>query len=138
MDELIRLSPENYKKHLPIDIVAFSFAEPGAIGEKGKIIIISKDKKKFKLNYIRDNFNKEQLFDIYPVIYDCEFCFGGAITPANWFDRDLGFGNHLIVKEYLRTQFEEKTKNLKKPWEYYGQWEDTIMSILNDLQSAEP
>lgn len=41
----IELNGNNYSEFTPLDIVAFSYAAPGAMGERGGIKIVTRDAK---------------------------------------------------------------------------------------------
>ncbi len=48
---IIEITEANYRDYLSLDIVAFSFAYEGAMGEMGAIYIISRDGKIYHANY---------------------------------------------------------------------------------------
>ena len=54
----------------------------------------------------------------------------GSKVPRGWKYVNLGMGNHLIVNEKYYTEFEEATKELEDPAEYYQNWQSVADKIL--------
>ena len=48
----------------------------------------------------------------------------------------LGFGNHLIVREYLQCQFDEKANKLEDGKILYNEWINIISSIIEEKSNA--
>lgn len=136
MKNVIKLSKANYKKYIPIDIAAISLAEPGAMGERGGIIIMSTKNELFHLNYIRDEGTNDVLDLICPILFECEILLFAEKTPPGWFSKYLGFGNHLIVREYLQCQFDEKANKLEDGKILYNEWINIISSIIEEKSNA--
>ena len=51
MNEFIEINKENYSSVLPVDVVAFHYASPGACGYPGHIRIITSDGRKVRVDY---------------------------------------------------------------------------------------
>ena len=130
MKERITLTPTNYKEFLPINIIAFSFAEGGAMGEGGSIIIVSDDGMSYHLNYVRDDWYDDCIYEICPILKECSFsAFERLKYPTGWVYKSMGFGNHLLIHKLLEKQFSEATKDFQAPWEYYENWEQIIEKL---------
>ena len=69
---IIEITESNYRDYLSLDIVAFSFAYEGAMGEMGAIYIISRDGKIYHANYCQgdDPIDTNHINDIIPVFKD--------------------------------------------------------------------
>ena len=134
MENAIRINANNYKLYAPIDPVAYSFAEPGACGSGGEIIIISNDGMSFCLNFVRGDMNKEQIEELCPIITSTEFyLFGqGDTPPAGWIPIYLGLGNHLCISEDYFPQFSEEAKGrgIVSRGHLYQQWVDIMQTII--------
>jgi len=50
MEKEIYINKGNYREHLNLDVVAFSYAHGGAMGVGGEIIVITKDAKIYSMN----------------------------------------------------------------------------------------
>lgn len=136
MENIVYLSKSNYKDYLPIDIVAFSYAEGGAMGCGGEIIIISSKKKRYSLNYLCDYWTDEDLYSIVPPLKDCIFYLGKYQVPDGWLGRNLECGNYLAVKNTIRHQFLKQTKGIYNPGCLYREWEEIILSILDEYSTS--
>lgn len=129
----IALTPTNYKEFLPINIIAFSFAEGGAMGDGGSIIIVSDNGMSYYLNYVWDDWSEDCIYEICPVLKECSLCaFERIKYPKGWIYRYMGVGNHLLVHELLEKQFSEATKDFQTPVEYYQKWEQIIEKITSE------
>lgn len=127
----IELNSSNYKCYLPIDIIAFSFAEGGAQGDGGALNIVSKEKRVFYLNLIWTDLSEEEVDLVCPILQECHvgpFCINKCI-PNDWLYVYMGAGNHLFIHEVLRAKFEEQTKDMKYPCEYYREWLGTVINL---------
>ena len=108
---MIELKKFDYKTHLPIEPVAFSFAAEGAMGEGGGIIIVGKDAQSYHLNYYYDKWEKGDVCEVLPILRECQFgIVGGGKIPDGWTYIYIGFGNHLMIHSSILTLWTEKTK----------------------------
>ena len=124
----IELNKINYKNYLPIDMIAFSFAEGGAQGDAGGLIIISEEKKIFYLNLKWTDWSNE-IDVICPILKKCRFdLFNSVNVPENWFYNYMGGGNHLVIHKSLQSKFEEKTIDMDS-WDLYDCWLDVIFDL---------
>ena len=119
------LKSENYHSYLPLDITAVHFSEPGAMGYPGVLRIITSDKHMFMVRYLYDQWRKEDIALLCPVIV--EFPAGMEKLNDKWKSFYMGFGNHLYVKKDLadKLRFDGIT-----PPEIYSAWIDSVLDIL--------
>ena len=125
------------------------FAESGAIGEPGRVDIIVEEEnnyKWYKTNYtfigvtelieelsdiVRE---EEKLFNIFPILKELNFNHTW-IRESNWINNewwlsDLGFGNHLLIKDKeLRENIINKFSKCQ-PNELYRLWEEILKQEL--------
>jgi len=143
------ITKDNIKNINYDDVIIVFFAESGAIGEAGRVDIITSktnDYKWYKTNYtfigvteviekLSDIVREEQkLFDILPILRELNFNHT-LIRESYWINNewwlsDLGFGNHLLIRD------KELTEKLMKKFsnfqinELYKLWENILKSEL--------
>ena len=119
------LKPENYHSYLPLDIAAVHYSEPGAMGYHGVLRIITPDKHMFMVQYLHDQWEKQDIALVCPVISEFQTIMGDL--NENWASFYMGFGNHLYVKKELAGKL--KFDGLA-PHEIYSTWIDSVLDIL--------
>ncbi len=127
---------------LGADIVAFQFAEPGAMGWHGGVFFVTSGKKVYRTCYLQHSpysgvsaaMSMDNLKAVFPPLK--EFSPGlmgrGGRHPDGWRYTYLGAGNHLLVKESLSEAFEKKAAGLleKNPGKIlYNLWLKAILGI---------
>ena len=132
MNKIIEITESNYKDYCPLDIVAFSFAQPGAMGEHGGVVIVDVMGQVYHTNYCQGNIDCDHLLEVVPILKDCKFNIFGHQTPEGWFPVYLGFGNHLTIKADYYSQFKEdvNNKHFENTGELYQQWLGMVMKLL--------
>ena len=127
--KVISLSNQNYNTYLPLDPISFSYAERGAMGWPGKIIIIDTNRNIYDF-YIYD-FEIDIIKLIIPDLFECEFRMFGKDKPASgWHNFYLGMGNHLMVKESIYHDFYPMAvKYDEEPGMLYQEWIDIVLDI---------
>ena len=134
MENAITINAKNYKQYAPIVPVAYSFAEPGACGAAGRIVIVDKEGMLFCLNFVLGDMSREQIEELCPVITSTVFhLFGiGDTPPVGWIPIYLGLGNHLCVSEEYYTLFasEMKERGIVSRGLLYQQWVDIMQTIM--------
>lgn len=128
---MIEISPTNYKEHLPLDLLAFSFAASGAMGEGGAIILVCKDGKALHLNYNMDKWEDYMIDSLCPVLSQCDMgIFGNDSAPEGWAPFNLGMGNHL----FFRSEIEDEFKIIleQKQVHPYRAWLDIVLEIVQN------
>ena len=143
------ITKDNIKDINYDDIILVFFAESGAIGEAGRVDIITgktNDYKWYKTNYtfigVTEVIEKlsdivreeEKIFNILPILRELNFNHT-LIRESYWINdewwlSDLGFGNHLLIRD------KELTKELTNKFsnyqinELYKLWEEIIKKEL--------
>ena len=108
---LIEINESNYQDYLKLDIVAFSFAYEGAMGEPGAIFIVDRDGQFYHTNYCwsDDCIDREHIKDLIPVFVDLDFGLLGCESKnKNWQSIDLGYGNSLLICNDISVVFNKK------------------------------
>lgn len=122
---MINLTEENYTQYIPLNPIAFSLAEGGAMGTPGQIIIVDKNRSVFSYNIadIRRELGKV----IIPALY--EFIAG---TPqSDWHYYNLWMGNHLMVNDTINNEFSIKSREYR--WQIgvlYQKWLDLVLECI--------
>ena len=129
-EKVIYLSNQNYTNYLPLNPIAFSFAEGGAMGSPGQIIIIDNNRSVYNFNIC--DFENEIIKLIIPELLNCRFGILGYDEPAlGWHNFYLGVGNHLMVKESIYNDFNSKAvKCNETPGMLYQKWIDLVLEIM--------
>ena len=132
MNRLIEITESNFKDFCALDIVAFSFAQPGAMGEPGGVLIVNAMGQVYHANYCNGEIDYDHLLEVVPALKDCEFGILGHQTPTGWSPFYLGFGNHLNIKDDYSYEFEVAVaeKHFKNKGELYQQWLGMVMELL--------
>ena len=132
MNRTIEITESNYKDYTSLDIVAFSFAQSGAIGEPGGVLIVDAMGQVYHANYCYDNLDFDHLLEVVSAVKDCKFGILDHQTPEGWAPVQLGFGNHLTIRTEYHSQFEEETNNrhIKSPGQLYQQWIGMVLKLL--------
>jgi hypothetical protein len=100
----ISLRKNNYKQYLPITPIAFSYAEGGAMGCPGQVLIV--DNKLDVYDFSLYDLEEDDVIKIIPIVYECQW--GGyrnIVPPRGWNYEDLGAGNHLFVADAIYEEF---------------------------------
>lgn len=129
------INESNYQAYTKLDIVAFSFAYEGAMGDAGSIYIIDKAGQIYRAYYCwkEDGIAREHIKDIIPIFEDLQFqMFGIEIDNENWQSVDLGFGNSLLIKKDISDEFNQKVKeaNFQRIGQLYQHWLGFVLDIL--------
>lgn len=130
---IIRLRMDNYKQYLPIAPIAFSYAEPGAMGAPSEVQIVDVNSRvySFNLGYME----QAAVDELLPELMQCRFVFYGQPleAPEGWRCEYLGFGNHLLVADKIYDKFAV----LREPYgqnlgQLYQAWIGIIIKIINN------
>ena len=135
--EPIILSSTNYQTYLPIDIVAFSWAFGGAMGDPGGVNIMSAYGKWFYFNWAFGDLTEAQVDEILPIISKCQLPMYGDTdkVPDGWKHIYLGCGNNLLLKvqyvDLLSNSWEEFSKTEEgKGRILYSSWLKLMFEIV--------
>lgn len=132
---IITINESNYQEYTNLDIVAFSFAYEGAMGEPGCIYIIDKAGQLYHADYFwgDDLIAREHIKDIIPIFEELEFhMFGCETQNENWISVDLGFGNNLLMIKAISADFQKEveTANYQRPGELFQHWPGIVLGLL--------
>lgn len=138
MREAIELSNRELNKKTFKDIMFFSLAEGGAMGEPGGIVFYNKEGKTYHFNYVYGDADMGKVENLFPVLSECRFGMFGinSTVPDGWNYVNLGMGNHLIVNDEVYPRFKELLEGEEEPSVVYGMWRqiaDTILSSSSGL-----
>ncbi len=122
--ETIDINSSNYTKYQNIDIIAFSFANPGAQGKPGDIKIMSSNGILYHTNYIH-SISLEDAFLVCPTLKDCKFNLFEALVPKGWASFYVGGGNFLVVKCEYKDNITEII-----PKDVYNNWAKALYKII--------
>lgn len=143
------ITKDNIKDINYDDVILVFFAESGAIGQAGRVDIIASkanEYKWYKTNYtfigVTEVIEKlsdivreeEKIFNILPILRELNFNHTlireSYWINAEWWLSDLGFGNHLLIRD------KELTEKLMKKFsncqinELYKLWEEIVKKEL--------
>lgn len=131
----VEITESNYQDYQRIDVVAFSFAFSGAMGEGGGIYIVDREGQIYHANYCDDEIYIEpsHIKDIIPFIDDIQFgIFGNMSTNEDWDTIYLGYGNHLVFAKEYSDDLRKKVEDAKYryPGELFQHWPGIILGFL--------
>jgi len=132
MREPIELCKANINKTLFEDVMFFSLAESGAMGEPGAIWMFAKTGIVYHFNYVFGDVKISKVEKLFPVLAECKFgMFGiGSSIPKGWNYVNLGMGNHLIVNDEMYPAFREIVPEDTEPSIAYMKWMDAAETVL--------
>ena len=116
-----------------MDIIAFSSAAPGAMGDAGAVEMVTAKGEVYYANPFYEDIEMEQVFEVCPPLSECRFgVFGGDVIPEGWKTVYLGFGNHLVLHESISEDFrkEAEQSEIKEVGDLYNKWMDVVRRIL--------
>ena len=133
--QTIEISESNYQDYLDLDIVAFSYAHEGAMGEPGGICMIDKAGQDYHANYYwgKNAIHKDHIKDIIPVFAELELgLLGAESNNENWKSVYLGFGNILFLNKDISDDFNKKVEeaDFQSSGELYQHWSDIVLGLL--------
>ena len=123
--EIINLTEENYTQYIPLDPIAFSLSESGAMGTPGQIIIVDKNRRVYSYNIA--DIRRELGMVIIPALY--EFITGAP--RLDWHYYNLWMGNHLMVNDSIHNEFSLKAREYR--WQIgvlYQKWLDLVLECI--------
>lgn len=140
------------------DVIIFTLAEPGAMGEARLMKFVKKNKKCFQLFY-NETISYEDIKCLFPVLKDCYWkgpipheyeyekisdsiyqfndinsIYNDCYTKVSkgWRHIYTGFGNHLVIKEEYFNIFEKYIQDIQ-PVEMYFKWQDRLEEFLAEI-----
>ena len=131
--QIISFTKENYSQYLPINPVAFSVAEGGAMGHPGRVVII--DETNDVYDFYMHELEKDDVMRILPALYESKReVLGIAPSTSGWKRVYLGMGNHLMVAESIYDELREIALSRYKYFgigELYQHWIGVVQEILH-------
>ena len=126
----ITLTEENYAQHIPLNPIAFSMADGGAMGSPGEVIIVDKESNIYR--FWLQGVEYETAKRIIPTLFECEFGMRGHNRPASgWHYFDLGAGNHLLIKDDLYNDFYPEVQGyMDRPALLYQRWLKLVLALM--------
>ena len=131
--DMTQITSSNYKNYDSLDIVAFSCASPGAMGDGGAIIVVTTDGNIYYANPCKGDISEEEALEICPPMKECRFgMFGGGDIPEGWRSFYLGCGNHLVINDNIAAQFHELVEREvnQNGGHLYNKWLDIVSEII--------
>lgn len=134
--EEIKINESNYQDYKNLDIVAFSYAHGGAMGDPGGIEIVGRNGQLYYTNYFfgRNYIKKEHVKDIIPIYGKMKFGIVGCQTnDENWVPIDLGFGNYLVIRSEISDDFNREVEAAHcqgTDGTLYTHWFGIVLKIL--------
>lgn len=132
MKKGIRITNADMTKELFEDVMFFSLARGGAMGEPGAVYFYNKGGNLYYFNYVRSCINMNLVGELFPAL--ALFRFGmvgiGSNVPEGWNYVNLGMGNHLIVNDAVYEEFIDCIGDEYVPSQVYRIWMEIAEKIL--------
>lgn len=130
--EIIEITKANYKEYLPLNIVAFSFASPGAMGDSGAIVIVTTGGVVYLANPFYGDISEDEVFQVCPPLKDCQFGIFDGKIPKEWQYHYMGCGNHLVIRGDISAQFSAILEREEKQEKVFliEKWLDIVFEII--------
>ena len=131
--EFEEITQTNYQNFKHLDIIAFSCAECGAMGEHGGIIMVDAKGYVYHTNMLE--VSEEVLFSVCPPLKDCCWGFFGHCEklPEGWMHQYLGCGNHLLVKDGYVEELKKRAKGINSVGELYQKWLVIVLTMIKEI-----
>lgn len=131
----MEIDNNNYLSYTHLNIVAFSFAHGGAMGDPGGIIIIDAEGQTYHANYAYgdNHLDPHHINDVIPVFSDIKLSLlGGRSENDEWEVVNLGYGNTLVLRRDLSLPFHKAAEDahFEHAGQLYQQWERIVLSLL--------
>ena len=106
------------------NVMFFSFAEGGAMGEPGAVYFLVKSGEMYHFNYAYGDVKLNKVQKLFPVLSECKFGMFGldSSVPDGWNYVNLGMGNHLIVNDEVYPRFIEELGTDIEPSVAFMNW----------------
>lgn len=124
LTEFIEIDDNNIRDFEEKDIMFFTLAETGAMGEPNGIEIVTKKENAITLYHTNiSEFDVRKLYSKFSTLKTLNCGIFGVVTgvQSGFVHVDTGMGNHLFINESINNEFQEKIKTLQ-PFEIYNRW----------------
>ncbi len=131
--DFTEITDDNISEITEENIMFFTLAESGAMGEPDGIEIITKTNTQIKLYHTNlQYFDIEKLYSIFSTLKTLHCELSGVVTGVQkgFVYINTGFGNHLFVNSLINDNFQEQIKDLY-PAKIYSSWLRKGLDILN-------
>ncbi|MBR5595873.1 MAG: hypothetical protein IKW30_00505 [Lachnospiraceae bacterium] len=134
MKTLIELCNADLNKATFKNVMFFSLAETGAMGDPGSIVFYVKTGESYYLNYMYGDIDMQKVLNLFPVLANCKFGILGleSTVPKGWKYLYLGAGNHLIINEEVWRVFKKQIDVSTEPSEIYCRWMEVANYLLQE------
>ena len=134
MERIItEIKNQDLKKKAFINAQFILMAEYGAMGEPGKILIITSGGSIFHGNYYMGDIDFDRLCRSVPVIK----AWSDDILPDNWAYQYLGAGNHLLIRKDVYADFRKAVGEEALPEHIYVRWMDAAWDIIEKQNAGK-
>lgn len=118
-------------------VVAFSMAECGAMGNPGRILILTDKQELFETNYQNEIMIKK-CFKVFKVFQRCtNHLKEGSEIPKGWKYTYMGAGNHLFMMDWVDSLFFKIIDKETLESEIYIRWIEVVNQILMKIASKK-
>ena len=124
LTEFTEIDDNNIRDFEEKDIMFFTLAETGAMGEPNGIEIVTKKENAITLYHTNIcEFDVRKLYSKFSTLKTLNCGIFGVVTgvQSGFVHVDTGMGNHLFINESINNEFQEKIKTLQ-PFEIYNRW----------------
>lgn len=138
MEEIV-LTSENYKKFLPVKVLTFTYAELGAMGDPGRVVLIDSRARVFRFYLQEDKLKLSEVAEFFPEFSSLiSFPKKALFNTTNgylesfyedWSELDLGMGNHLIFKSIIKKDLTEELLGLESYERFRIAWETVLKAV---------
>lgn len=122
--EFTEIDDNNIRDFEEKDIMFFTLAEAGAMGEPKGIEIVTQKEDAITLYHTNiSEFDVRKLYSKFSALKTLNCGIFGVVTgvQSGFIHTDTGMGNHLFINESINNEFQEKIKTLQ-PFEIYNRW----------------
>lgn len=135
---IIEISNVDLRKSVFRDTQFVMFAESGAMGEPGAVVIVTSDGSIFHCNYVYGDIELSKLCKVIPVLGEWYPGLFGAYDriPEGWSCEYLGAGNHLLIRNDIYDEFKGVIGEDMDPSQIYATWLD-IFDIITEHYKLE-
>lgn len=135
MNKILELCNADINKATFKNVMFFSIAESGAMGEPGGVLFYVESGELYHFNYVYGDVDIRKVGKLFPVLEECRFGVFGidSFVPKGWEYVNLGAGNHLIVREEIYEKFMSEFPKDVEPSFIYGRWVKVAQKTLNLL-----
>lgn len=135
MSKPLEICNADINKALFKNVMFFSLAEAGAMGEPGGVLFYVKSGELYHFNYVYGDVDIEKVEKMFPTLAECHFeMLGfGSFVPEGWNYVSLGMGNHLIINEKVYEKFMHEFPKDVDPVDVYRNWVEVAQKILDLL-----